>query len=533
MSILNKYKRHQKLLGLNTSETYDVVLSQDTTKSVMIDSKLTLDGLISYINFSDEDCIIDNNTYISSEFKWHDAINNGVVLNDIGFTGIDNGLINFDCDKITTEEYKYILSGSTYSIIQNDTHLKLNKVYSNSKYYDYSIEQEDGYISLKGGFLQGFFKLEGFDYKILPDVFDKDIHFEFVLRPREYNIKKNTLNNINIHNNGIFFYIGTRAENKFAFIYNKEFENNFPNRKITYNRCDDYFLEGYLQQNESATTKDDTIISGITNDILVDSEGNSIRKYPISEIQTDNKYLFFNHTPSGFTTDTWDSTNEIVLQWENYNSQDNLYLTVNNTISGKTANDIKQEVKHNNKKYNIYKDLINNAFALKINDDMSIGYRYLIKDCTSENGYSIIEEQSFPNIIEFDKWNIINIRFKPLNNIECDTPLEKCKMKIMIYINGYLKFISQELPIFNFKALDDQYNRQECVPYSISIGGGTQGLCDSLWDDYKHPFNKVLPLEKNFAGTFIGDIKSFKIYEGIMEYAKIKNNALFEEKSIE
>ena len=101
-------------------------------------------------------------------------------------------------------------------------------------------------------------------------------------------------------------------------------------------------------------------------------------------------------------------------------------------------------------------------------------------------------------------------------------------MKIYIYVNGYLKFVSKELPEFNFRALDTVKEKQEGVPFNISVGGGTQGLCDSVWLDYWKAFEKILPIEKHFAGTFIGDIKVFRFYTCKMAYAEIRNNWLYD-----
>lgn len=50
-------------------------------------------------------------------------------------------------------------------------------------------------------------------------------------------------------------------------------------------------------------------------------------------------------------------------------------------------------------KYDIYNDIKNNAFGLKINEDGSIGYKYGILDCDAENHYSVVEEYSKPNMI--------------------------------------------------------------------------------------------------------------------------------------
>jgi hypothetical protein len=33
----------------------------------------------------------------------------------------------------------------------------------------------------------------------------------------------------------------------------------------------------------------------------------------------------------------------------------------------------------------------------------------------------------------------------------------------------------------------------------------------------------ILPIEKYFCGSFMGDIKSFKMYEGFIDYSSIKH----------
>ena len=74
----------------------------------------------------------------------------------------------------------------------------------------------------------------------------------------------------------------------------------------------------------------------------------------------------------------------------------------------------------------------------------------------------------------------------------------------MIY--GKLKLVSQDLPKINFRPLNDLYSKQEGVPFNISIGGGTQGLCDVIYHDYRNLPEYMLPIEKYFAG---GEIQFF------------------------
>ena len=210
------------------------------------------------------------------------------------------------------------------------------------------------------------------------------------------------------------------------------------------------------------------------------------------------------------------------------NSNENKFLTFNRTKKGQTTdNEIESKFK-----YNLENDIKNNAFALKINEDGSIGYRYLIMDC--DEGLKLLEEYSFPNAIKYGEWNIIDAKIQIINGNtdDCGVPMGKRKMRIMIYVNGNLVFISKELPEFDFKKLDEIYAKQEGVPFNISIGGGTQGLSEAWVIEKRCPFNKVLPLENNFAGTFIGDIKSFKFYSCPLSINEIRNNYLFEKQRL-
>ena len=62
MSILNKYKRWVPMLTIDTSNQLDMVLSQDHTQTIPVDTNngiLNTDCLISYIDMNNPDCIFD------------------------------------------------------------------------------------------------------------------------------------------------------------------------------------------------------------------------------------------------------------------------------------------------------------------------------------------------------------------------------------------------------------------------------------------------------------------------------------------
>lgn len=478
---------------------------------------------------------------IYSDVTWSGATNNDVEMNDIGLTGVDNGFIWFDKTTISNEEFLEIFLHSQYNIESGDTRLFMTQVSGNTQLFDYNLNIESGetnYISFKGGFYQGFFKLDGFDYQVLPDHMYDDLVFHFDLRPRtDYEISENTLNNLHPENSGIFFYLGTRAENKFWNFYQSGNPYNFDESSIEQVYCDDiydtiidneYFIDDYAMKEKP-----------INENELTDSDGNSLIENGQYTITTDNKFIFFNRTPTGFTINNWIEDSLVELKGRKKWTNLNYFPILDRTETGLTIDDLENMEFDDLKPYyeanglnldesknifGIYKDIRNNAFALRITENGAIGYKYGILNCDDDNlnKYEVVEEYSKDGLINQNEWNSINIRFVLLNKSDkCD--YRSKKMKIMIYVNGFLIFISKELPALSFKRLDEIYQKQEGVPYNISLGGGSQGLLESIMPNYYEIPKYVLPIEKDFCGTFIGDIRNFKIYYGFIDYSSIKN----------
>lgn len=608
MSILNKYKRWVPMVKINTKNQMDMVLSQDHTPTIPIDGSLNENCLISYIDMENKNCIfgLDNSGetpgVISLEEYQFDGLSEDCELNDIRLTGLDNGLISFErifgTSGITDEEFYELMTKYTMSLKGGDGRLVLYEVTGNTGIYSYGtqyVNDESGkYYAFKGGFLQGFYKLYGFNYQTLPQYIENTWNLEFVLRPRNYeneepyvNYSGDTkpLNLVYPENKGIFFYMGTRAENKFAQFYISDIDEypirpeykklceegeenicdnndevNKQRKKHTeqLSRLEELWLLTFLYR--PFETDDgiytcgcqldidyNTILESLSEDLDASnfdieetSEGRPIKTDKYFEIPTDNKYLLFNRARNGFTTKTFndDPDIEYVLTGITKDYKTNQYLLFNRTKNGYTTHNIgdyfdSDEYKNDKTgAYKITKDIVGNAFALKVNDDGSIGYRYLVKDCDSASGYTIEEETSFSGIIKDDEWNVVNVMFSILNgevdNCGIPFPYPRRRMRIYIYVNGYLKLVSKEVPEFDFHELDDTFDKQEGVPFNISLGGGSQGLMESMWTNRKRPFKYILPIEENFAGTFMGDIRSFKFYTCRMESAQIKNNYLYE-----
>lgn len=605
--------------------------------------------LISYIDINDPNCVWFDKLYGNCKYTWSDAINNGVSTDYIGFTGVDNGYIHYQKDRISNQIFYNLFTNSNLTIKRGDKRMKFSKVYGNNKIYDYSnnIVEEDGILCarLNGGFYQGFFKLNGFDYQVLPDEIGDGLCFEIMLKKSDF-IKENDklirLNDRHIDNKGIFFYIGTRAENKwwinydvdsnfdkidngflaYGYVNNEYTGNNHLNDNYikphadTYNK-DGYFSDDYLSDkkisecccklnssNESISTIDDDFIftmpeylntykdnaiwfnknnkvlvnneklhspnfmnnstfvkSGVKeicdgsyisdeyvndgyvsttggicdmyvkheyyndekqideNEIFYTSDGYDFNQPNIYEIKTDNKFIFFNHTDEGFTIKNWNDNYEVILSDIKIPDMENYFMLFNHTENGYTVNTIDKLINEKNKKYDVLDDIFKNGLAFQIKDDGRIGYKYMVRDCDSEiKDYKIEKEYSKP-IIKDNEWYTVHVKIYPINNYS---------MRLSFYVNGNLCLVSKELPLLQLKPLNDLNDKQVGVPFNMSLGGGTQGLCDVVYLNYRKLPEYILPLEKEFAGTFIGFVKSFKIYNCLMGINDIKENYNFE-----
>lgn len=608
---------------IRKDEYWDLMLSKDEAYGTAFD----LDDnacLAAFVTPEIEDCIryFDKGKVFSS-VSWGSAVNSGddelssVTLYNIGFTGVDNGLVFYDRNLTDTTTFFNYYTGSFYSTC-GDTRLSLSVSKCNTEEHIYPIrlaeDEKNKYFECKGGFLQGFFKTYGYDYQTLPHVIEDEWNMSFVIRPRkEYPVLDRTLNYEHPKNNGIFFYLGMRAENKFwevdatdetksgftATRYNLDGGyDTVDSRKYNQDDCseefqfieetsvhedtcpipdawaDSYITDGYekeegtvlpgcptdadsMDQNyinfnpcegeddpwvEAGYTVKPIDLDGIED--IRTSNGHNLFENTDDyyEIKSNNKYLLFNNTCSGYTVDKWikegaeDKT--FVFTTKKNIKIPNYYLLFNNTCTGYTVDTIGEYLKTLKEPYDIYSDYIRNAFAMKYNDDGSITYKYVVKDLGSgcpEYDYSsfdgefinetthIIEETTSPGLVKDGEWTNIHLRFKIVNDMygKCRTVSGERKMKLQIYVNGLLKFISRPIPEFNFRELAEVYDKQESVPYNISIGGGTQGLADTVnlnfmdWTPYE------LPLEKYFGGTFLGDIKLFKFWACPMNFTII------------
>jgi hypothetical protein len=190
--------------------------------------------VLNYQDYNQENILVSANYYN----LFDDDLNcfSSKTICDIGLTGTDNGLL--ECmsgqsieytmgllpDSQKFDRYKYDrrfkmfqVTGHTWSPNHRFSGVTAGTLYNIVSYDSQRIGQ---YHELYGGFYQGFYKLFGFEYEVLPTRYPKGWTVEMTLKPRLgdiYNPQagQTTLNDYYPENSGIFFYMGTRAENKF------------------------------------------------------------------------------------------------------------------------------------------------------------------------------------------------------------------------------------------------------------------------------------------------------------------------------
>ena len=126
---------------LSKSDYWDFKLSKDggSNPTIYNGEELYTDSLIAYIDFDNPKCIGENGViYSADDYKWGEAVNKGLLLKNIGLTGVDNGKI-----VINQDNYKDVVKNSVLTIEENDVRLQLTKVGGNTGLYEYPINMTD------------------------------------------------------------------------------------------------------------------------------------------------------------------------------------------------------------------------------------------------------------------------------------------------------------------------------------------------------------------------------------------------------
>lgn len=542
MGNIKNFNFNKVNLKLSNNDYWDFYLANDESSSYIFDGNCT----VVWYNF-DNPLIYSGNS-IFSLVTWTGASNSGVYTENFGLTGVDNGSLTFlnDPNDPTNQNLIDALTGGTLEILSGETRLILNQVTGTTGLftYDISLLEDNGYFytNLCGGFYQGFFKLEGYDYQVLPTRVNQSWSAEFWLKPQNICSNGNTLNDLRPENKGYFFYMGTRSENKFW----NQFHGN--NTGCT-SGCSQPI--GCVEQLTSGCTT----IKEINYSILDNDSGLNIPLSPprvdIEEIK--NQFLIYGRggrsvsrcggPNDGLGRDTVNTFNrdedriftsqirETLVNNENpfliygrggrggrcAGPNDGLGRETVSTFSGFT----KPETF-----INTQIDLMDNSLGFKINDDGTLSIKFLSK-ALCNNEVLVIEKTSDKPIINNNEWNYVVIKFVTNYLDDCELKLNNQRIgDYYIYVNSKLVTVFKDIPEIMFKAIDDYKEKQLGVPFNISVGGGSQGLVESQTFDGPDIDDRNLLIEEHFAGTFIGGLADFKFNVCNLDYKSIKNNFL-------
>jgi len=501
---------------------------------------------------------------------------------DIGLTGIDNGLY----PEMTGQTLTFTMGVNNY--INYDPHyydrrLKLHPVtgYTSSPNHRFSgntketvyniiskIDNQVGYYNeLYGGFYQGFYKLSGYDYEVLPERFNKGWTTEFLLKPRktnEYTINGNQvyLNDVYPDNSGTFFFMGTRSENKF---YHPS--SGSPIIDSGYTRV----TSGLTECIKTCACSD----TGVTNSECISvypqtattqvhrtgSCGVNTEKVP-TNLKPPDEDLFSNALSFRLSADP--ENPKVCVKYIKFTGDCVTTGTCENTGLTYTSG---YTIVETCSSKGIYDDCSYDLCPSGTSEQWvmisAVFSRYkTLEDCDLLNvgGLGDVRKLLYPSEINGASYNIImppqthsGATKEVLQNIIepnrkwFENYLDRLG-NLYVYVNGY-RFMTIE----NFEEiipheLNTEKEKQLGVPFNISLGGGTQGLRESLvfsgCSGLTGPYiqdpelmpNQTLSgttlsglttdiiMEPNFGGTFMGAISQFRMYAEPLSAPQIQHN---------
>lgn len=219
--------------------------------------------------------------------KWSNAKSDNINLNDFGLTAYDNGRVNDILDDLTLTPNDVLMT--LYRVGYNDA--------TGGTFYDlYSMSgvttgsTVGNYFELDGGYLQGFFKLQGQNYEMISPRFGEGITIENIIR-------------IDSDSFGIFYLMGARSEDK----YNSYFSGE--TQEVT-TQTVEQVSTGVVGQ-YSTVVSNRTSFSGVTT-----SEDNYLNSYLDETVQKKGFSDFADATDVIETEQPKDSTYDNVISFE-------------------------------------------------------------------------------------------------------------------------------------------------------------------------------------------------------------------------
>lgn len=510
---------------------------------------IVTDGLAAWFDINKSGTTLDGSS-LTSLIQWSGTTIiplTGFTLNDWGLTGVDNGRTDCLSGKtlvITSADTRLVLYPVTgYTIVYNFSGCTSGSssgctsgctvgpgLYTYPWTFHSGTTTVEGCpvgntICLDGGFYQGFFKLDtdrpapisepyveckktGYTltytsgdtkWQVMPTDLKDGWSMEtwikwdniFCTSGITGSTSATTLNDFYPNNKNFFFYIGTRAENKFW--------NNF--------------------SGETGLKTSKGIPLSLTETLIYDEnivEPNSGQSW----FAKSSSIGCGCSCHSTCLTDEYIDPN-IITGGQNWFSINSRGIGCCHKCSGNTETTVVTGTS-----YSYCDQLSENALGFRITNDGKIGYRKMTVtgDCYN-NKYRITgtvmeEGYSEPNTIPTgDTWTHIAVTYTP-GSFKNTLPAGTLKF----WINGLVKYRVENFIGLQLRALNEWSDKQIGVPFNMSWGGGTQGLAESQTFNGPDYNDRDMLLQTNFAGSFEGELSQLRFYDKTLDVLEIRNN---------
>ena len=492
---------------------FDISNSGTTTDGSSLTSLTSWDKTeIKYTSGGTSDC---KNCNCYSPLKQNPT---GITSCDWGLTGVDNGKL----DRLAGITLSFT-SADTRVVLYPVTGYTVDNAYSagTKGKYDYPWAFRNGSttpdgcqvgetICLNGGFYQGFFKLDlekpnpikitattkttcGTEEKIEYEDVDPNI-LKYDLGPTDFDcgsgsggwsmetwvkwdnsycqdLTGNTLNENFASNTGFFFYIGTRAENKFRNVFSGE--------------SDLYTCDGVIPLSP------DEKGPRVTND--------GQDWFSISNFGRSSCCIVCTGKTTSITSTTYcDEISENALGFRITPEGRIGYRKM--TVSGYET---------------ITKKTITPGTYVSNDCGDNGNTHFVITGSTMEEGYST----NFSISGDTEKWYHIAVTYSQ-NTVKNGLPAGTLKF----WVDGRVIYRVENFIGLKLRALNEWSSKQLGVPYNISWGGGSQGLLESQTFGGPDPKDQNLPIATYFTGTFEGELSQLRFYDRTLNLMEIRNN---------
>ena len=422
------------------------------------------------------------------------------------------------------------------------------------------------YQELYGGFYQGFYKLNGYDYEVFPERVNKGWSVEMMLRPRKtdiygYNhLSQEYLNDIYPENENTFFYFGTRSENKYYHYADGLNDGDSGYTRVTSGlTC----IESCKCSNSAETNSDCVIVYPTIESTSIHNVGCNCGCASTTQVTlppTDPKMDVLSNSLS-LRFDGCPRNPSIAVKYLKITGSCVTTGTCTTTgVTFQTGYTINEVI--SDPIYNIC-DYTCESGSDKWVMISAVFERYTtLEGCDLENkgGLNDLRKVTYQSSIDGQSYKLISppqthtgSTLEPkIYKINFDEKwFDELKYRLgtlKLYVNGYLFMVIEDFEEIIPRELNTEKEKQIGVPFNISWGGGTQGLHDHLiFSSCTEPYGPYIQdpelfpenilsattlsglttdilLEQNFGGTFMGAISQFRMYVEPLDFTQIQHN---------